>query len=146
MCRAHATVRGVLGALVEGGDGERTIVVDMEAGLEHLGRATARHVDVLAAVVEPYFRALETGRRVVELAGEIGVPRLQVIANKVRGDADREAIAAFCERHGLPLGLEVPWDASFLAAERSGRAPLDHSPGSPGVRAVAVWGDGLVSS
>lgn len=129
---------------MEGRDGDRVVVVDMEAGLEHLSRATARHVDSLAAVIEPYFRALETGRRVVDLAGELGIPRIDVVANKVRTDADREAIASFCAGAGLELAAEIPHDESFLSAERARQAPIDHAPDTPGVTAIEAWGRELL--
>ncbi|MFN2433208.1 MAG: cobyrinic acid a,c-diamide synthase, partial [Gemmatimonadota bacterium] len=72
MCGAHATVRGLLGELVtktgNGGD----VVVDMEAGLEHLSRGTGKHVSRFVAVLEPYYRSMETARRVAALAEELG--------------------------------------------------------------------------
>ncbi|MDQ3224450.1 MAG: cobyrinic acid a,c-diamide synthase, partial [Gemmatimonadota bacterium] len=64
MCSAHATVRGLLGEIVARTGNGRDIIVDMEAGLEHLSRGTGKHVSRIVAVVEPYFRSLETGRRV----------------------------------------------------------------------------------
>jgi len=129
---------------MEEGNGRRVVVVDMEAGLEHLSRATARHVDALAAVIEPYFRALETGRRVVELAEELQISRIDVVANKVRNDADREAIASFCEGEGLQLAAEIPYDDSFLEAERAREAAIDHAPDAPGVTAIRDWGRRLL--
>jgi len=65
----------------------------MEAGLEHLSRGTGRHVSRLVAVLEPYYRSMETARNVAALAGELGVGEVVVVANKVRDDADRQAIA-----------------------------------------------------
>ena len=56
-------------------------VVDMEAGLEHLSRGTDRHVDTLLVVAEPYFKALETARRCVELGRELNIPRIAAVAN-----------------------------------------------------------------
>lgn len=147
MCGAHATVRGVLSGLMAGGrtgDGvPEFVVVDMEAGLEHLSRATARHVDVVVPVVEPYFRAMEAARRVMELARELEIDTVSGAVNKIRGDADREVVAEFCRRHSLPVALEIPYDDAFLEAERAGVAPIEHAPASPGVRAVTDWADAL---
>jgi CO dehydrogenase maturation factor len=53
MCGAHATVRGFLGEIVARAESDRHIIVDMEAGLEHLSRGTGRHVSLLVAVLEP---------------------------------------------------------------------------------------------
>ncbi len=108
-------------------------VADMEAGLEHLSRGTPRHMDTIVAVIEPYFKSLETGRKVYELATELGVPRVHVVANKVQTGEDADAIRAFCDRHGLRLLASIPYDDVFIAADREGRAPLDLAPHSRGV-------------
>lgn len=136
MCSAHAAVRGLVGELVGAGDGEGDVVLDMEAGLEHLSRGTERHVQAVVAVMEPYYRALETGRRVAELARELGVEHVFAVANKVRTEADRAAVAEYCERHDLAILAEVPWDEELLEAERDGQAPIDYDPASPAVTAV----------
>lgn len=134
MCRTHATVRSLIGALV--GAVAQTTVADMEAGLEHLSRGTPRHVDTILTVVEPYFKSLETGRKICELAKELGVPNVYVVANKVQGSLDGSAIRAFCERHGLDLIAVVPYDEAFVEADRLGRAPLDVAPDAPGIREI----------
>lgn len=120
MCRAHATVRGLLQEMLAGADHGSWTVVDLEAGTEVMSRATPRAVDALFVVVEPYHRALEVGRHLVGLGGELGIPRVEVIANKVRGAVDRGLIEGYCARHGLPLRLVVAWDEGALQAERGG--------------------------
>lgn len=143
MCRAHATVRGLLGALVAGA--EDVAVVDMEAGLEHLSRGTARHADCVLAVLEPYYRSLETGARVADLARELGVKRVHAVANKVRGEEDRRALEDFCRARGLALLGAVPHDEAVLTADREGKALLDHAPQSPAVRACEDLADRLLA-
>ena len=64
------------------------VILDMEAGLEHLGRATAKGVDLMLAVVEPGRRAVETATAVRRMATDIGLDRLAVIGNKVKGEED----------------------------------------------------------
>jgi len=135
MCRSHAAVRGLLREIVEAaGD---VSVADMEAGLEHLSRGTPRHTDLVLSVVEPYYRSLETGARVVELARELGVARVHVVANKVRDEADREAVDRFCRARGVDLYAVVPHDAAVLESDRDGAALLDGAPGAPAVKALA---------
>lgn len=68
------------------------VFMDCEAGLEHLGRATARGADALLVVVEPSQSALETGVRIQQLARDIGLSRLYAVGNKVRDPEDRELI------------------------------------------------------
>lgn len=124
-CRAHSVARYVIADLLEYAGGDRELVVDMEAGLEHLSRGTTRHVDVLLAVAEPYYRSLETARRVYELARELGIDQVRLVANKVRDAAESEAIHTYAERHGLELLAEIPHDEAVLQADLQGKALLD---------------------
>lgn len=136
MCGAHATVRGLLGELVATSANGRDIIVDMEAGLEHLSRGTGRHVSRFLAVIEPYYRSMETARRIVELAAELGVRDVEAVSNKVRDADDRKALADFCARHSLPIIAEIPYDPTLAASERSGIPPIDADPTAPAVEAV----------
>ena len=122
--------------MVARAESDRHVVVDMEAGLEHLSRGTGRHVSRLVAVLEPYYRSMETARNVVALATELGVPDVVVVANKVRDAADRDAITEFCRTHAMRLVGEVPYDGQLAEVERSGRAPIDAAAGSPAVVAI----------
>jgi CO dehydrogenase maturation factor len=133
MCASHRGVRGLIAEL--SGFGEHT-VTDMEAGLEHLRRGTARNVDLMLIVVEPYYRSLEAGARTAELARELAIPHICAVANKVRGADDLSAIETYCGRHGMRLLGQVPHDEAFVEAERAGKAPVDHAPHSPGLEAI----------
>lgn len=143
MCRAHATVRGLLGEIVARTGNGRDIVVDMEAGLEHLSRGTGRHVSQLVAVLEPYFRSMETARRTIELARELELPRVLAVANKVRDQGDRDAIAEFCEAHGIELAVEIPYDEELPRSERRGMPPFEHAHDGPAVQAIGRLADVL---
>lgn len=136
MCRAHATVRGFVGELVSRQSDTRDLVIDMEAGLEHLSRGTGRHVSTYLIVLEPYFRSMETARRAAVLAQELGASDVRVVANKVRDDGDREAIRSFLEGNGLVLAAEIPYDTTLMDAERAGRAPVDYEDSGPAVEAI----------
>lgn len=114
-------------------------LLDMEASIEHLGRATPQGVDVLFVVVEPYYRALETASRIAPLARDLGIPRLITIANKVRDAEDARVIRDFCKAHDLELGLELPYDESVRDADRQGRALIDVAPNSTTVAAVRAF-------
>src|SRR5687768_18529018 len=115
MCGAHATVRGFLGEIVARAESDRHVIVDMEAGLEHLSRGTGRHVSRLVVVLEPYYRSMETARSVTALARDLGIGDVVVVANKVRDDGDRSAIANFCRAHAMQLVGEVPFDTELTA-------------------------------
>jgi len=120
------------------GDANSWTVVDMEAGLEHLSRSegTLRFVDHLLVVIEPYAKAIETARRTIPIAAELGIPRTSVVANKVRDEDERRTVERFCADIGTELLAVVPYDDAVRAADRDGRAPIDHAPGSPLVQAV----------
>jgi len=102
---------------------DEVVVMDMEAGIEHLGRATARAVDKLIVVVEPGRRSLDTAGHIRELASEIGVTSIAVVGNKIRGQKDQE----FLRRH-LPdftfLGF-IPYDGDLIEADLDGISPYD---------------------
>jgi len=133
MCASHRAIRGLITELTN--IGEHTIT-DMEAGLEHLKRGTARHVDMMLVVAEPYYRSLEAAMRTAELADELGIPFVRVVANKVRSEEDLSAIQAFCKQHDMTMIGVVPYDDAMMNAERDAKAPYDHAPDSKGVEAI----------
>lgn len=145
LCGAHAAVRGLLGELVRKDDPDRDVIVDMEAGLEHLSRGTGRHLSRFVATIEPYYRSMEVARRVSNLASELGITDVLAVSNKVRDDGDRRAIADFCTAHGIRLVCEIPYDPSVVEAERAGQTPIDFAPNSPAVRAIGQLADTLVA-
>ncbi|MDQ4131423.1 MAG: hypothetical protein M3133_10635 [Actinomycetota bacterium] len=118
LCGAHATVSAVLDDL--GCHPGLLTIVDLEASPEHLSRGTARHVDALLLVTEPYYRSLETVRRLASLAAELPIPRVAVVANKVRSPADAEAVMEFCDRHGIAFAGAVPWSDEVVRADLDG--------------------------
>jgi CO dehydrogenase maturation factor len=140
MCAAHATVRGLLYDVTEQSG---TVVIDMEAGLEHLSRGTPRYVDTLLLVAEPYFKSMETAARSKAMAEELGISRILAVPNKVRGPRDEEAMRSFFSRLGLPFLALIPADEMILEADRLGQAPLDHDPASPAVIEIARLADAL---
>ena len=144
MCGAHATVRGFLGELVAQTAEPHDVIVDMEAGLEHLSRGTGRHVSRFLTVVEPYFRSMETARRISQLAAELGVRDVQAVINKVRNEADRSAVAEFCSAHGIPVFAEIPYDGTLIEAERHAEPPIDFDPASPAAAAITGLADRLL--
>jgi CO dehydrogenase maturation factor len=134
LCGMHATVRTLIGELPD--TDEDVTILDTEASPEHLRRGTAKYADVLVAVVEPYYKSLETGRRMAALAVELGLDRVLLVANKIRDDGELEAVREFAGAHDLEVIGVVPFDEGMLAAERAGASPLDHDPDMPFVRAI----------
>jgi len=102
------------------------IVMDMEAGIEHLGRATASAVDKLIVVVEPGRRSIETAYKINKLAQDIGLQNVAVVGNKLRSQSDKEFIIS-----SLPgfefLGF-IPYDQAIVEADLANLPLLDASP------------------
>lgn len=124
---------------------DRDIVVDMEAGLEHMSRGTGRHLSKFVATIEPYFRSMEVANRVIGLARELGIADVVAVSTKVRDEGDRKAIAEYCAAHSIHLAGEIPFDTSLLEAERSGKTPIDYDQGSPAVKAIERLADTLTA-
>lgn len=134
----------MIGEIVNKGDDNRDIVVDMEAGLEHLSRGTGKHLSKFIATIEPYYRSMEVASRVTALARELGIEDVVAVSTKVRDDADRKAIADYCSAHSMVLAGEIPYDTRLLEAERNGMTPIDFDPSSPAVKAIERLVDSLI--
>jgi CO dehydrogenase maturation factor len=135
-------VRGVLGGLVA--ETSRMTIVDLEAGLEHLSRGTARHVQMLLIVGEPYFKSLETAHRSFTLAQDLGIANVRMVANKVRTPRDEATVREFATRHGLPLAAVVPYDEAVVEADERGAALIEYRPDAPSVEAIRRLADTLL--
>ena len=134
MCPAGALLKALIRHLIVG-SGE-AFVMDMEAGIENLGRGTTRGMDVLVVVVEPGHGSLTTVGRIQKLASDIGVDRVVAVANKVSDEQDQKVIEAVLEERGIPLLGVIPLDKSIHRAGLLGKAPIDYAPDSPAVEAI----------
>jgi CO dehydrogenase maturation factor len=105
---------------------DEVVVMDMEAGIEHLGRATAQGVDRLIIVVEPGRRSIETAMHVKTLADDLGLKKIVIVGNKIRSAADEEFL-----KKNLPdfpiLGF-IPFDEKIIEADLTGRPPYEVVP------------------
>jgi CO dehydrogenase maturation factor len=106
---------------------KEVVILDMEAGVEHLGRATAKAVDMLIVVVEPGKRSIETAWRIKGLSKDIGIENIGVIANKVRSEADREFIRS--EMQGFDIFGSIYSDPRIVEADLKGIPPFELSQG-----------------
>lgn len=97
------------------------LLLDMEAGVEHFGRATAQCVDWLLTVVQPTRQSVETARRICGLAKQIGISRIGAVGNGVRDEDDAGFVLKSVDF--LPLLGVVPYDEALRAAEREGSPP-----------------------
>lgn len=102
------------------------LILDMYAGVEHLGRATVDFVDAMLVVVEPTHRSLGTAAQIKDLAADIGLARLWLVGNKVRDEQEADFIHDYSP--GLPVLGILPAEPGVLEADRLGVAVYDHVP------------------
>jgi CO dehydrogenase maturation factor len=95
--------------------------MDMEAGIEHLGRGTTKGIDLMIVVVEPGMRSIETARRIKGLAEEIGIRHLAAVVNKGTSVDVRPKLAEI----GISVLGEIPYSSELMVADFEGKAPLD---------------------
>jgi len=102
-----------------------TVIVDMEAGLEHFGRGTAKGVDAFIVVVEPGRRSFETAHSVVKLAQDLGIHEIYAVVNKVH-EGQLEEIKR--EINFLPIIGHFPYDPVVVSADLNGKNLFELSP------------------
>lgn len=100
---------------------DEVVVMDMEAGIEHLGRATAQAVDKLIVIVEPGRRSIDTAGHIQKLAAEIGLKNIAVVGNKVRGEKDVEFLRTHL--NGFEFLGFLPYDNALIEADLNGTSP-----------------------
>lgn len=120
-CPENTLIRALVADIILHKDD--ALVMDMEAGVEHLGRATARGVDRLIIVVEPAQRSIESTQRILKLASDIGIPLMQLVVNKAYGRHDEEYVRSAFPGHDL-LGI-IPYSDSLRLSDRKSMSVLD---------------------
>jgi CO dehydrogenase maturation factor len=118
----------------------RVVLCDMEAGLGTLSRVLPGQLDVVLVVAEPTVKGIDVARR----AAQIGANRAHtiVVANRIRDDADLEAIRGALGEHEMIAVLEEP---AITQADRDGLAPIDVDDSAPGVRALSGLAERLAA-
>ena len=101
------------------------VIMDMEAGLEHLGRGTAENMEQFVVVIEPGARSIQTYKNVKRLAAGLGIKKVRVVANKVRDKEDEDFIKARIPADDL-LGF-IHYNTDVIDADRKGKSPYDFS-------------------
>ncbi len=124
VCPEHVMLKAILSSLTYRKND--VVIMDMEAGLEHLGRGTAANMDQFIVVIEPGARSVQTYRNVKRLAKDLGVKRVRVVANKIRDSRDEEFIRSAIPAEDL-LGC-IHYNPEIMDADRNGQSPYDYSP------------------
>lgn len=123
VCPEHVMLKRIINNLVIHRDD--VVILDMEAGLEHLGRGTTESMDAFVVVIEPGARSVQTYKNVKRLAKDLGVSQVMVVANKVRNEDDEEFVRSRIPEEDL-LGM-IHYNTEVIDADRQGKSPYDFS-------------------
>ncbi len=124
VCPEHVMLKAVLASLTYRKND--VVIMDMEAGLEHLGRGTAANMDQFIVVIEPGSRSVQTYHNVKRLASDLGIQKVRVVANKIRDSRDEEFILKSVPAEDF-LGF-IHYNTDIMDADRKGQSPYDYSP------------------
>ncbi len=133
-CPAAALLKALLSYIIL--KEKEIVIIDMEAGLEHLGRGVTKKVDMLITVIEPSVKATETAERIRKLAGDLDVKEIYVVVNKVYSENQSKLIRGMLMKRGFSILGEIPYDEEIVKADMKGKSPLDYNPDSKAVKAI----------
>jgi CO dehydrogenase maturation factor len=121
-CPANAVIRALLRHLVV--ERDEAVILDMEAGVEHMGRGTAKHVDTLLIVADANVKSLEIAKSIHDLASSADMERIFLVGNKVGNGSQEDTIRSYAEENHLKILDLVPFDQKVVEAEMHGETPL----------------------
>jgi len=108
------------------------VILDMEAGVEHLGRGTTKGIDIMLIVVEPGAGSIETAKRITELARQIDIRTFGAIINKA--GIEVKAVSDRLDEYGIPVIGVIPYDTALIQADMESIAPIDR--GGAAIKAI----------
>jgi len=141
-CPANAVIRELLRHLIL--ERDEVVVMDMEAGVEHMGRGTAKHVDTMLIIADSSLKSLETAKKIYKLATEAEIKNAFIVGNKVRDSSEDELIQQFAAENKIPILALIPYDETILKADREGEPPLKYAEDSKGMAAIQEIGGKLL--
>ncbi len=121
MCPATSFLKALLRHVIL--KQNNVVILDMEAGIEHLGRGTTKGIDYMLIVVEPGARSIETASRISELARQIGIGKFGVIINKATGEV--AGIEERLKEYNLPVIGVIPYDNALVRADMDNVATIE---------------------
>jgi CO dehydrogenase maturation factor len=117
-CPAHSVVKALLRHLVV--ERDEVVILDMDAGIEHLGRGTAEHVDILLIVTDANRKSLDVAKTIHQLARESAIPRIGLVGNRVADERQRDIISQYAKTHSIPVFAMIPFDQAVAEAGMTG--------------------------
>jgi CO dehydrogenase maturation factor len=122
MCAPNSVIRALLRHLIV--ERDEAVVLDLEAGVEHIGRGTAKQVDALLIVADSNMKSLEIAKHIYDLAATGGMKNLYLVGNRIMNVVQEEAVRTFAKKNGLPVLALIPFDAKVTEADMRGETPL----------------------
>jgi len=141
MCPANTVIRALLHHLMI--RSKEAVVTDMEAGVEHMGRGTAEHVDTMLAVTDSSLKSMEIAKKIYLLTKDLGIKQAFIVGNKVANSAEGKLIEKFASDNNMSLLGLIPYDEQVMKADMNGETPLKYANLSKGVAAIRVIGEKL---
>jgi len=141
MCPANTVIRALLHHIIV--KRKKVVVIDMEAGVEHMGRGTAEHVDTMLIVTDSSLKSMETAKKLYALTQDLGIKKAFIIGNKVANSEEGKLIEKFTSQNSMQLLGLIPYDELILKVDRSGETPLKYTAVSKGVASIRKIGEKL---
>jgi CO dehydrogenase maturation factor len=123
-CPAHSVVKALLRHLIV--ERDEVVILDMDAGIEHIGRGTAEHVDILLVVTDANRKSLEVAKMICRMAKDSAIRRVGLVGNRITGPTQEQAVRAFAENNGITVIGMIPFDQSVSDNGISG-IPIDEA-------------------
>jgi CO dehydrogenase maturation factor len=142
MCPANTVIRALLHHLIV--KGKEAVIMDMEAGVEHMGRATAEHMDTMLVVTDSSAKSMETAKKLHALAKELGMKSVWLVGNKVKDSEESRLIEEFADKNGMSLLDLIPYDEHVVKADIKGESPLKNAETSKAVTVIRETGEKLL--
>jgi len=134
MCGANALLRVLVQHLVI--QRKEAVIMDMEAGLEHFGRGTARQMDVMLVIVEPRMKSIDTVRRIIKLAKDVEIKTLVAVGNKINSPYEKQFIDEKMRQLCLFIAAYIPYDPSVVEADMRGISLIDYDENSLALKEI----------
>lgn len=124
MCAPNAVVRALLRHLMV--ERNESVVLDLEAGVEHIGRGTAKAVDILLIIADSNLKSLEIAKHIRDMTAAAEMKHVYLVGNRVMNQTQERVIRSFAEKNNLEVLTLVPFDQGVIDADMLGKTPLEN--------------------
>jgi CO dehydrogenase maturation factor len=132
-CPAHSVVKALLRHLVV--ERDEVVILDMDAGIEHLGRGTAEHVDMMLVVTDANRKSLEVAKTICMMAKNSSIRQVGLVGNRIAGPAEEQVVRMFAEKNAISVLGMIPFDQRVFDNGVNG-TPIDTGQ-SPALREIS---------